>query len=401
MNIHCIGIGGIGLSGLAQVLGAQGHRVQGSDRESGKVFPLLRKRGIKVYAKHDSKLVARGDIDLVIYSLAIPGDHREVKEARKRKIRILSYPQALGELTSLYKTIAVAGTHGKTTTTAMLAKILIDAGVDPTVIVGSTVPELGNSNCRVGKSDMLVVEACEYQKGFLNLHPFGVILTTTDYDHFDTYPTRASYVAVFKKFIKKITRGGFLIKGSSVDGKIKLGIPGIHNRKNATLALRAAVKLGVPQKKALKSLLEYRGSGRRFEYKYSKSGVRFYDDYAHHPTEIRATLEAAREIFPKKKICVIYQPHQYSRTRKILKELGSAFDKADMVIVPNIYEARDSAADKKAVSAQDVVAEINKHRKHSALFGAGLDNTRKGIGKYYKLYDVIITMGAGDVWKVL
>ncbi|KKU79714.1 MAG: UDP-N-acetylmuramate-L-alanine ligase [Candidatus Peregrinibacteria bacterium GW2011_GWA2_47_7] len=319
----------------------------------------------------------------------------------------------------------------------MLAKICIDAGLDPTVLVGATTPDLKGNNYRVGASDFFIVEACEYRRGFLHIQPAMVIVTTIDFDHYDTYPTKKSYRTVFKKLFQKLGPKGYLIAPAAEstaqfdvpkknlilwntgkkraqfsyrDGaiverhrrsdKLQLRVPGEHNIRNALAAYAGARTLGISSKSALKSLKTFSGTSRRLEYKGNKNGVLLYDDYAHHPVEIAATLQGIFSIHPRKKICVVYQPHQYSRTRIFLKEFGNAFKKVNTVIVPNIYEARDTLKDKKSVSVKKLV-DVLKSSGIAAIDGRGLAKTKHYLKKNYRSFDIVITMGAGDVWKAL
>ena len=428
-RIHFIGIKGIGISALAGVLKTYGYRISGSDNETG---------------GHNKRNIT-SDIDFVIYSLAIPKNNPELLEARRRKISTLSYPEAVGELTKYFFTVAVCGTHGKSTITSMIAKVLIENNFDPTVIVGTKLKELNGNNFRIGKSRILILEACEYKDAFLNYSPSSIILSTLDPDHLDYFKNFEDYKKSFRIFSEKLPKNGyfmgnlddedvheifknlqmkafptynmftystkhnhsnFYLNGKQIMqhgekvGELNLKIPGEHNRSNA-LAVFAICRIlsNITPKNILRSLNNYKGSFRRFEIKGKIGKTIIVDDYGHHPAEIEATLQAAREKFPNKKICVVFQPHQYSRTKKLFKEFGLCFSKADYVIIPNIYEARDKTVDKKSVSAEELVAEIKRHNTN-VIFGDGLKNTIKYLKQNYKKFDVIITMGAGDVWKV-
>lgn len=450
MRIHCVGIGGIGLSGLAGILSAEGHRVSGSDRgaDACHMTEKLRASGLDIAIGHNAKNL-RPDADLVIHSLAVPASNPELRAARLRGISIMSYPEAVGELTRRYYTIAVCGTHGKSTITALIAKILIENHFDPTVIVGTKLKELNDQNFRVGKSKILVLEACEYKRAFLNYHPRVIVLHTLDPDHLDYYRNFEDYLDAFRAFVKKLPQDGYffgniddedvheifkslqakrfpahnmftystnyassdfylrgdkIIQRTAATGSrsvpLRLKIPGHHNRTNALAAFAVAATLGIAPHDIIRSLNRYEGSYRRFEIKGRFGKTLFIDDYAHHPAEIQATLQGAREKFPKEKICVVFQPHQYSRTKKLFKELSQSFKNADCVIVPNIYEVRDTAADKAAISPEKFVAEIRKHHKN-VRFGDGIPRTIELLKKEAKKYDVVFTMGAGDVWKIV
>ena len=385
----------------------------------------------------------------MIASLAVPATHPEKLAAQKLGIPVLSYPEAVGLLTKTHRTISVCGTHGKTTTTAMIAKTLTENNFDPTVLVGSDLHELGGTNFRIGKSKLLVLESCEYQKAFLNYAPSTIVLTTLDPDHLDYYKTFDAYLDAFKKFCSSLPHDGYLFaniddenvhavlkecqengfppyntftyslengnadyylkeeivyhKGMSC-GKLELAVPGIHNRSNALAAFSVCHMMGVPADNIGSSLGTYNGAARRFELigtiKNAKHVTQVIDDYGHQPTEIKATLQAARERFgAKAKICVVFQPHQYSRTRFFFNEFVESFSQANTVLIPNIYEARDSQEDKAAISAEKLVAALNKAGT-KAVYTLDFEKTVEYIRKNARAFDVVITMGAGDVWKV-
>ena len=418
-NIFAIGIGGSGLSGLARMLQEMGHHVSGSDSSPDNAKKqALRKIGIEIYPTHDVFHVGK-NIDEVIYSQAIPLTNPERQEAKRRKITSITYPQAVGKYLKDKTKVCIAGTHGKTTTTAMVASILLAAKKDPTVIVGSEVKELNNQNEHLGGSHLAVIETCEYKKSFLDIPPNILIITNIDFDHIDYYKTKARYDAAFLKYMKMVPKTGAIIylKGEKTVEKllkkvkhplaipvevekIKLHIPGLHNQKNASLALAVAKYLDVDPKVALKALLNFSGTKRRLEFIGKKSTTKIYDDYGHHPTEIKATLEAIRELYPKGKILTIFQPHQYSRTKAFLKDFATAFTQTDKVIIPNIYEARDTTKDKESVNITNLVSAINAHQSKRAIDGHGIEETILYAKNNISAYDVIITMGAGNVNQI-
>ncbi len=307
MKIHFIGIGGIGVSALAQYYLAKGDKVSGSDLTSSEIIDLLKKKGAKIYpGPHKPKNLPK-DADLVIYSPAVSLDNPELKKAKTLKIKSKSYPQALGELTKNYFTIAVAGTHGKSTVTAMLGLILVKAGLDPTVILGTKLKEFKNSNFRLGKGKYLVIEADEWQASFLNYYPRIIVLTNIEKEHLDYYRDLKHILKTYKEFISHLPKGGVLVTNKNLRGaerlKKILKVPGKHNLSNALLALKTAQVLKISDKISFKALSGYKGAWRRFEIKkFQVSGFRFQviSDYAHHPTEIAATLKAARQKYPKK-----------------------------------------------------------------------------------------------------
>lgn len=443
-KIHIIGIGGIGVSALAGILLNQGKDLSGSDMEASAIADNFKKQGVKIYIGHKKENIA-DETKLVIHSLAIPATNPELIEAKKRRIPTLTYPQAVGELTKHFFTIAVCGTHGKSTITAMIAKILIENNFDPTVIVGTKLKELDDANFRVGKSKILILEACEYMDAFLNYSPRAIILSTLDPDHLDYFKDFEEYKKSFRRFSEKLPSDGkffgnlddedvheifkalqlkkmpahnmftyslkyghsdFYLDGNKImrrdveEGEMNLKIPGEHNRSNALAAFSACrILCNITPKNILRSLNNYEGSFRRFEIKGKIGKTVIIDDYGHHPAEISATLQAAKEKFPDKRVCVVFQPHQYSRTKKLFKEFGECFGKADLVVIPNIYEARDTKTDKMSVSAQQLVDEIKRHNTN-AIFGDGLPKTAEYLKKNHKKFGVILTMGAGDVWKL-
>ncbi len=437
MNVHFIGIGGTGMSGLARIFQNSGIKVSGSDQEKTKTTIALQKEKIKIYIGHSLHHVAP-NIDAVIYSPAISDANIELLEAKKRHIPLLSYPQAVGLLTHEKKTICICGTHGKTTTTAMAATVFIKTKKDPTVLVGATVKALHNQNSRSGKSPWFILEACEYKRGFLNYKPKFLIITNIEADHLDYFKGEKDYEKAFREFVEKVPEDGLIVAymddpricreqkflfptnariiwfGTSkkadyhllknkiyfkkhLIGELNLKIPGEHNRLNATAVIALADALKLPMRQTIKALNSYEGAGQRFE-KIGKIGkTTIIDDYGHHPTEIIATLRACREKFGKKaKILCIFQPHQYSRTYKLLDGFARAFQGADEVIIPNIFKVRDTAADVAKISPPILVKEISKHHP-CVRYGGGLEKTFQHVQKRQKDFDVIITMGAGNV----
>lgn len=415
-NIFAIGIGGSGLSGLARMLQEMGHHVSGSDSSPDNAKKqALRKIGIEIYPTHAASHIDKST-DEVIYSQAIPLTNSERQEAKRKKITSITYPQAVGKYLKDKTKVCISGTHGKTTTTAMVASILLAAKKDPTVIVGSEVKELNNQNEHLGGSHLAVIETCEYKKSFLDIPPNILIITNIDFDHIDYYKTKARYDAAFLKYMKMVPKTGAIIylKGEKTVEKllkkvkhplaipvevenIKLHIPGLHNQKNASLALAVAKYLDVDPKVALKALLNFSGTKRRLEFIGKKGTTKIYDDYGHHPTEIKATLEAIRELYPKGKILTIFQPHQYSRTKAFLKDFATAFTQTDKLIIPNIYEARDTAKDKNSISVKKLVDAINGKKGIKAVDGVSMEKTIALCQKIASQFDVVITMGAGNI----
>lgn len=420
MKIYFIGIGGIGVSALAQYYLAKGYEVSGSDLAFSEVTETMRQKGAKVLLGNKAEHI-RADVDLVVYSPAVKPDNPELIQAKIYNLKAKTYPEALGELTRQYKTIAVSGSHGKSTTTSMIGLLMVAAGMDPTVIVGTRLKEFGNTNFRAGQSRYLVIEACEYDGSFLHYRPHIAVITNVDREHLDYFRTFAGVKKAFKDFIKKIPGDGWLVYNKDDKNiaavknsvgyslrqaeakKIRLKIPGKHNISNALAALSVARILGTKDSVALKSLAKYEGSWRRFEVKKSKVGkkaITVISDYAHHPTEIAATLKAAREKFPKKKIWLVFQPHQHQRTHYLLKDFVKLFKKppVDRVIVTDIYDVagRETGAISNKTSAEFLVKKIsNKNVRHLPMAEA-----ERHIKENIKSGEVLVIMGAGDVYKL-
>lgn len=416
-HIHFIGIGGSGVSSLAYLAQAKGLKVTGSDVAESPVTGKLRNEGITVFIGHEAKQL--GELtELVVYSEAIDREKNpEFLEAEKRGIRTLSYFSAIGEISRHKKTVAVVGTHGKTTTTAMLGQALAEAGADPTVIVGAQVPAFDDRNIRIGHSEWFVVEGCEYRRSFLSLRPFGVVLLNCEPEHLDYYKDEADYVSAFEALVKKIPEEGFLVFNQTDKNAVKvsgacagqripvdrplgieLSVPGDFNRWNAAHAYAAGVQVS-PDLRSESGLKRFTGAARRMEVKGEKDGVTVVDDYAHHPTEIRVTLKALREKYPDKRIICVFQPHQYSRTYKLLEDFKGAFGDADQVLIPNIYEARDSHEDKSKINAMALAENISQTHP-AARWTEDFEKTVEILKQTTQTGDVVVTMGAGDVYQV-
>lgn len=409
-TIYFIGIKGVGMTALAEVLYGWGKSVRGSDTEERfQTDAILRRSGIP-FVEGFKKENVPTNVDCVIYSTAYNEKNSEYAEAKRRGIPMLSYPEALGQLMEGKYGIAVSGSHGKTTTTALLGHVMTEAGLDPTVIVGSEVKNWG-ANARVGKSQYVVIEADEYQNKFQYYNPKGLVITNIDWDHSDFFTTPEAYQKAFDGFREKVLEsGGWIVATekiqylpSVVEG-LPLSLSGEHNQKNTALVYAAAKKLGIADDTFWKAVQSFKGTARRFEVKgMTKHGVTIIDDYAHHPTEIQATLKAARARYPKQKLWVVFHPHTFTRTKTFFDDFARSFADADHVIILDIYgSAREAQG---GVHSQDLVAAINKiapeHGKGAATYYIPTiaeaatylrDHAQKG--------DVVITMGAGDVWKV-
>lgn len=394
-SVFFIGIGGIGISALAKMCKTRGMEVSGVNDEEGKTVDLLREAGIEVKDLSDFSLP---EADLYVYSDAwIYRGPEIIEEAKKTGKPVMSYFEALGEIAKDYKVIAITGTHGKTTTTAMVGEMLIDAGLDPTIIVGSFIKSLG-SNFREGKSEYLVVEADEYNRHFLQFHPYIGAVTNIEADHLDCYKDLGEIKEAFDKFLAQ-SENKIINYEKHLDKVPKLKVPGEHNIKNAVLALAIAEVLKIPEDIAQKSLAKFEGTWRRLEKRgVTESGVVIYDDYAHHPTEIKASIKALRELYPDKKIYVVFQPHLYSRTKALFEDFAKSFKGADLTVLLPIYFARE-AKDESVSSSKLAEAICEKGDKAIAMTSFELaEEYVKGLN--LKEGDVLVTMGAGEAYKV-
>lgn len=464
MHIHFIGIGGIGVSALAKFYFFKGHKVSGSDLVESEIVNDLRKMGVKIYIGHQKENLSK-DVDSVIYSNAIPKTNPELLAAKRSGIKTQTYAENLGKLTKEYFTIAVSGTHGKSTTTAMVALILEKAGLDPTVIIGTKVREWGNSNFRPGKSRYLVIEGDEYKAAFLNYWPKIIVLTNIEEEHLDYYRDIKHIISTFQKYVSHLSKDGILVvnkddfvlekyflksfgllsksaelrKFAYLRAKIRregkrgepgtfkkyfsdhykpysfaqpetqklkqiLKAPGEHNISNALAALAAARALKIPDKISFRALSRFRGVWRRFEYRKKYKGALIFDDYGHHPTEIKATLRAAREFMKSKNIngnlwCV-FQPHQLQRTNLLFKDFVKSFDEADRIIILDVFgvAGREKFQSVEKNIAEKLAKQIEKRKKwveHIPTISMTAEYLRKNLGKG----DLAILMGAGDIYS--
>lgn len=414
-KIYFIGIGGIGMSALAQFLKHEGAVIAGSDREKSPVTDMLEQKGITVMVPQKAENVP-GDADFVVYSDAVPEHNPERARARELHLKEFSYFQMLGDISKKKRTIAVAGTHGKTTTTGMLTKILVDAKRSPTAIIGSIVRDFG-SNYVAGTSNLFVVEACEYRDHLLQLSSEVLVITNLEWDHTDYFPSLKALQASFQKAINRVPAHGVIITNpihpniapllKNVKAKVidytkepayTLTLPGAFNQENARAAAATAHALypALKYDACATSLSEFQGTWRRFEYKgKTPSGVDVYDDYAHHPTAIKETLKALREK-TKGNIFVAFHPHLFSRTRDLFDDFMQAFGDADKVFIAPIYAAREK--DDGTVSNEIFAKQLRVQgvRAQSATF----EEIESLLKKEPKKGDVIMTMGAGDIYKV-
>ncbi|MCL0028197.1 UDP-N-acetylmuramate--L-alanine ligase [Peptococcaceae bacterium] len=439
-RIHFVGIGGSGMSGIARVLAESGYEITGSDLKNTDVIEKLRSIGIKCFIGHDSKNI--GEAKMVVVSTAIPKNNPEVVEARKRGIPVIHRGEALAILMNNSKGIAVTGSHGKTTTTSMLALITEKSGYDPTVIIGSELDCIGG-NAKKGKGEYLIAEADESDGSFLLLNPHMSIITNIEDDHMDYYKTIDNVIAAFKRFLCQVDPKGLAIlfyddpniqkiikeakvpvvtygmsdsacyrlknlslncSVSSADvykegkyiGKIELSVPGIHNLLNALAATALSMNIGIDFKTIAKALAGFKGARRRYQLLGEINGIKVIDDYAHHPTEIKATLKAARQT--NSRIIAVFQPHRYTRTKHLYERFGKALLDADVVIISDIYSAGEKPIE--GVSTKLIFDVVQKYKKSGeVLYIENLSDIARYLMGIVQPKDIVLTMGAGDVRK--
>lgn len=443
MQIHLVGIGGAGMSAIARVLAGRGYRVTGSDLNRNAQTDDLAAAGIAVYPGHSADYI--NEADMLVVSAAIPSGNDELVAARAKGLPVLKRAELVGQLMTGSMGIAIAGTHGKTTTTGMIAHMLLENDLDPTVILGGTLPELGG-NGRFGRGPHFVVEADEYDYMFLGLQPTIAVITNVEHDHPDIFPTRTAYIDAFRKFMAllppdgrlfvcgddpgvrdllvefptpfpKIRTYGFGDDDRHVDvvalnsrpnqmggtdfvvmmdgqtaGLARIRLPGAHNVLNALAAIAVGLDLGIDFAQICRALASFGGVQRRFQVIGEVAGVTVIDDYAHHPTEIKATLAAARQRYPGRRLWAIWQPHTFSRTRLLASEFAESFTEADRVIALDIYRSRES--DDLGVSTGDVVSRM---KQPPVVHLPTHDNAVTYLLERINPGDVVLTLGAGDV----
>ncbi|MDE2079304.1 MAG: UDP-N-acetylmuramate--L-alanine ligase [Patescibacteria group bacterium] len=422
MKIYLVGIGGIGMSALAQLYRAEGHDVSGSDRASSPTTELLERKGIPVVLEQKAGNVPE-DAELVVYSDAVWEDNPERVRAKELGMRQISYFEALGEVSKGRFTIAVTGTHGKTTTTAMLAKILKDAGKAPTAVIGSLVSEFGSNFVEGASGGPFVVEACEYRDHVLQLSPNILVLTNVEWDHTDWFPSLEALQETFGKAVAALPGDGVLVAnpaGANVapvlarascrvvdytkEAVPELQLIGEFNKMNARAAVAAARAAfpDISDTMIYHSVAEFSGTWRRFEYKgKTAEGALVYDDYAHHPTAVKETLAAVREKFPGKKLVVAFHPHLFTRTRDLMDEFADAFSAADEVLVAPIFPAREKPIPGVTAEAlaEKIAARSGKPARGYASL-ADIESSLKAESHKLKAGGILITMGAGDIYKI-
>lgn len=441
-KIHFVGIGGIGMSGIAEILMDEGFKVTGSDRATSENTDRMKNLGARVYIGHDGKNV-EPDVDVLVYSSAVPPENPELIVAQQRKIPVIRRAEMLAEVMRLKYGIGIAGTHGKTTTTSMVGFVLIEGGVDPTVIVGGRLRGLAGSNARLGQGDFIVVEADEFDRSFLSITPTIAVLTTLETDHLDCYRDLEDIKTAFIQFGSKVPFYGFIVLcldepalqeimprlkkkivtyglngqadlqaidivhrlnkslftvvyGGKELGQIELQIPGKHNVQNALAAIAVGLQLDVPFAKIKAGIEKFTGVFRRWEVKAEVGGITVVDDYAHHPTEIKATLSGAKSGWRRRVVCV-FQPHLYSRTRDFYEDFGRAFFNADVLIVTDVYPAREEPI--QGVNGELIVNAARDFGHKQVHYVADKKDIPAFLSKIKQAGDMIITMGAGDIWK--
>lgn len=441
-HLHFVGIGGARLSGLAKLYFDRGSKITGSDSQESRVTRNMAQKGIKISYGHNAENIHGAD--LVVYTNAVGQENPEVLEAKRLGIPLIEGAELLGKLmTEVGKGVAIAGTHGKTTTSAMTALIMVEGGLDPTVLIGGELSQF-QGNHRTGKTPYMVVEACEFKRSFLNLKPTIELITNIDWDHPDCFPTLDDVIKAFGDFVDLLPPDGLLVSwgddpnafrlGKSFSGKyisfgyqdhfdwqiknihsvppmgigaelyyrgksqgeLNLKVPGRHNLQNATGALALAVELGVEVDSAFKTLSGFTGVQRRFEMKGEYHGTLIVDDYAHHPSAVRTTLAAARQFF-KGRIWCVFQPHLFSRTKFLLSQFATSFGDADICVLADIYPARE--IDPGDISSKDLAAAAQKHHRDVRYLGS-FEKILDHLCQNVEPGDLVITMGAGDVWKV-
>lgn len=448
VHVYFIGIGGISMSGLAQILIQEGFKISGSDSKESAMTRALESQQVKInYGQRAENISSADNIDVVVYTAAVHPDNPEFAAAKEAGIPMLTRAELLGQIMKQYALpVAISGTHGKTTTTSMVSKILLEADTDPTLSIGGVFKDIGG-NIRVGQSEYFVTEACEYTNSFLSFFPKISVISNIDADHLDFFKDLNDIRHSFRKFAQLLPSDGTLVISGDIENvdeithdlpcaivtygssdkfdyyptdivydehgnpsftahlpmgkelKIKLAVPGIHNVYNALAAIAVSTVLNIEDKHIVSGLSHFGGTSRRFEYKGEISGVTIIDDYAHHPTEIKATLTAAKN-YPHEKIWCVFQPHTYTRTKALLDEFAEALSIADHVVLADIYAAREK--DDLGISSRTLADKIVSLGHECNYFPtlSNFNEIEKFLLQNCTKGDLLITMGAGDVVKI-
>jgi|CXWL01.1.fsa_nt_gi UDP-N-acetylmuramate--alanine ligase len=444
MRVHMVGIGGAGMIAAAGLLRAMGSLVSGSDLSPFEGLGALVGSGVRVsIGHHESQLDA--DVELVVASAAVPESNSEINIARRRGIPVIKYAELLGSLMALREGVAISGTHGKSTTTGLTAHLFREAGLSPSFIIGARSDQLGGSS-GLGIGRHLIVESCEFNRSFLQFRPYLAAILNIEPDHLDCYRDIEEITEAFTEFARRVHPGGLLVcnadaprsmraaqaapcavqtfgleheadwtvKNLRCDGgryafdacfngammlRGRLSIPGKHNVSNALAALALAYQANADLDKVAAALSTYTGVDRRLSWKGAGRGITVLDDYAHHPTEIRVTIDAARSCYPSNRLWVVFQPHQVSRTRHLMSEFAESFGRADEIVVPDVYCAREADAQAGREGSQELVSRICKAGGRAA-YVPELPCVADHVAKRLVAGDLVMTMGAGDVWKV-
>ncbi|HOM04586.1 MAG TPA: UDP-N-acetylmuramate--L-alanine ligase [Candidatus Kapabacteria bacterium] len=439
-RLHFVGIGGIGMSGIAEILLNEGFDVSGSDIAKSENTDYLEKLGIKIYIGHNEKNIEGAEV--VVYSSAVnPNENPETIAASQKNIPLLRRAEMLAEVSRLKYNIAISGTHGKTTTTSMIGLILIKAGLDPTVIVGGRLRDFGGTNARLGKGEWTVVEADEFDRSFLQLFPTIAVVNNIEAEHLDIYKDMNDLTETFAQFANKVPFYGFIALGiddpgvksiyakvnkkirtygfsrncdvraeriiyenrqvraiifeNNVElGEVTINVPGEHNLKNAMAAITVARGLNIEFEVINSALQEFKGVFRRFDIKGEKDGVLYVDDYAHHPTEVKAVLKAARNSW-NRRIVAAFQPHTYTRTMHLHEQFAASFDDADVIIITDVYPAREQPIE--GITGKLIADGAMKYGHKNVLYIPTLDELRRQLSDILKDGDVFITIGAGNI----
>jgi UDP-N-acetylmuramate--alanine ligase len=442
-KLHFIGIGGIGMSGIAEILLDQGFMVSGSDRLLSEVTERLQKLGAEIFEGHKAGNIA-ADVDTIVYSSAVQQDNPEIIEAQKRSIPVVRRAEMLAEVMRLKYGIGIAGTHGKTTTTSMTSLVLMEGGLDPTVIVGGKLSGLGGTNARLGRGEFIVVEADEFDRSFLSITPTIAVLTTLETDHLDCYRDLEDIKSAFIQFASKVPFYGFivlcldepalldimphlskktivtyglnpqadiqavdirhkdnsstytLVRSNKELGTITLQVPGIHNVQNSLGAISVGLELNVPFEKIKTGIEKFSGVYRRWEKKGEVHNIALYDDYAHHPTECKATLSGVKSGWRRRVVCV-FQPHLFSRTRDFYEDFGKSFLLSDVLIVTDVYPAREEPI--QGVTGELIVNAAKQFGHKDVHYIPDKKKVPEFLNSIIKSGDIVVTMGAGDIWK--